>query len=308
LIAGDADKSFAHGQDSRYVLITAATGAQAVWRAQEEKPDVILLQDDLPDMPSTAACRLLRTVPHVGHAVPILIFSAKPATPEQRVIALRAGVWDYLHYPLEPEEFSLRIESYLQAKGRLDAAVGESLVDPATGLLSRPGLVRRARELGALLNRKHGGLACVVFDLQVPLTAIEPGRLLGHVTRQSDGVGAFGDTELGVVAPLTDRLGVLQLAKRVESAIDRELSVRGLLAIGADFGIQIGYEIAGNLRYSPQDPAAVLAGAHTAVREGIPEPEYPRLRRSEPDRSASHEPVALEIPVGVWTEERRRSL
>jgi GGDEF domain-containing protein len=243
----------------------------------------------------------------VGHAVPILIFSATPATPEQRVTALRAGIWDYLQYPFEPEELSLRLEAYLQAKDRLDAALAETLVDPATGLLSRPGLVRRARELGALLNRKHGGLACLVFDLQMPLTAVEPGPLLARVTRLSDGVGAFGQTELGVVAPLTDRDGVVRLAKRVDEALRHELLNRGLLVSATESGVQIGYEVAGNLRYSPKDPAEVLAGASTAVRDGVPELDFPRLHRFDPSRSPGNGRAVPEIPAGVWSEERRRS-
>src|SRR5438552_2217010 len=97
--------------------------------------------------------------------VPILIIATDKPTPEQRVAALRAGAWDFVRHPGDPEEVALKLQTYVQAKRNIDVAFAEGLIDPATGLHSRPGLARRARELGALMARTHGALARVVVML-----------------------------------------------------------------------------------------------------------------------------------------------
>src|SRR6266704_239260 len=99
------------------------------------------------DMSGIDACRLLHSELRIGHTVPTLILTPNKPTPEQRVAALRTGVWDFLLYPPDPEELLLSLETYLQAKRNIDVALA-GLVDPATGLHTRPALARRARELG----------------------------------------------------------------------------------------------------------------------------------------------------------------
>src|SRR2546429_7341256 len=125
---------------------------------------MIIIDAELPDMSGIDACRLLHSDLRIGHTVPTLILTPNKPTPEQRVAALRTGVWDFLLYPPDREELLLSLETYLQAKRNIDVALA-GLVDPATGLHTRPALARRARELGALMSRARGGLACVVFAL-----------------------------------------------------------------------------------------------------------------------------------------------
>src|SRR2546422_2131987 len=72
---------------------------------------------------------------------------------------------------------SLSLETYLQAKRNIDVALA-GLMDPATGLHTRPALARRARELGALMSRARGGLACVVFALDAHAADPKAGSIL----------------------------------------------------------------------------------------------------------------------------------
>ncbi len=147
-------------------VIHVQSAAVALEQAAAFQPDAIILETDLPDMSGIEVCRLLHADPRVGYRVPILLLAAAKPTPEQRVAALRAGAWDFFVHPADPEELSLKLQTYVQAKRNIDVAAAEGLVDPVTGLLSRPGLARRARELGALMTRKHGALACVVFAVE----------------------------------------------------------------------------------------------------------------------------------------------
>src|SRR5439155_22489216 len=92
-------------------------------------------------------------------------------------------------------------------------------VDPATGLHTRPALARRARELGALMSRGRGALACVVFALDADQADPKTGSLVARSARVSDVVGALSPTEFAVLAPATDHTGAVKLAQRIGGAL-----------------------------------------------------------------------------------------
>ncbi|PYO85215.1 MAG: hypothetical protein DMD65_01420, partial [Gemmatimonadetes bacterium] len=120
----------------RYAVVQVQTGALAVEWARNFQPDAIMLAADLPDMTGIDASRLLHADLRIGHNVPILIIATDKPTPEQRVAALRAGAWDFVRHPGDPEEVALKLQTYVQAKRNIDVAFAEGLIDPATGLHS----------------------------------------------------------------------------------------------------------------------------------------------------------------------------
>src|SRR3989475_8107248 len=264
-------------QDTQYsAAVQVHTGTVALAGAPDLRPDPIILDADLPDMSGIDTCRLLHNDLRIGHNVPILILASDKPTPEQRVTALRAGAWDFLPFPLEAEELSLKLQTFVHAKRSIDLALADAAVDPGSGLHSRPALARRARELGALMTRKHGGLACIVFDLDPDPADPQAGRLLVQTARVSDVVGSLSPTEFALLAPATDQAGALKLVHRAASAL------RGTVGGGAsEATLRVGYDAVANLTYSPIDPVALLARAAAAVRNGKPEPDAPWVRRFE---------------------------
>jgi PleD family two-component response regulator len=265
-------------KDNPYAAVVQVhTGTLALQWAPDLRPDTIILEADLPDMSGTAVCRLLHGDPRIGHDVPIVILAPDQPTPEQRVSALQAGAWDYLPYPSTPEDLSLKLQTYVQAKRNIDLALAGGLFDPTTGLYSRPALARRARELGALMARKHGALACVVFALQTDAADTDAGSIVARTARVSDAVGALSPTEFAVIAPATDEAGAVQLAQRIADALCALPGAGGGLA--PESALRVGYDAVANLTYSPIDPVELLARATAAVQSGIPEPHHRWLRR-----------------------------
>ena len=264
-------------QDTQYsAAVQVHTGTLALAWAPDLRPDTIILDADLPDMSGIDACRLLHNDLRIGHNVPILILASDKPTPEQRVTALRAGAWDFIPYPLDADQLSLKLQTFVHAKRSIDLALADAAVDPGSGLHSRPALARRARELGALMTRKHGGLACIVFDLDPDPADPQAGRLLVQTARVSDVVGSLGPTEFAVLAPGTDQVGALKLVRRAAVAL------RGTVGgAAAEATLRVGYDSVVNLTYSPIDPVALLARAAAAVRTGKPEPDAPWVRRFE---------------------------
>jgi CheY-like chemotaxis protein len=290
--------------DTGYSVAEVATGARAFERARHARPDIIILDADLPDMTGLEACRLFRAEQQVGRHVPILLLTSSQPTPEQRVAALRVGVWDFLQHPGDARELSLKLEVYVQAKRNIDATLADGLVDPATGLHSRPGLARRARELGALMARHHGALACVVFAVDASPADPSAATLVAQTARVCDVVGSLGPGEFAVLAPGTSDAGALKLAQRVASVL---CAPPGGAANPVTPGptLRVGYDAVVNLKYSPIDPVALLGRAAAAVRNGRPEPGYPWVRRFEVGAASADDVrvAARSTPPGLVLED-----
>ena len=57
-----------------YILITASSGEEAIHKAASEKPDLILLDVNMPHMTGLEACRLMRENRELAH-VPIILIT-----------------------------------------------------------------------------------------------------------------------------------------------------------------------------------------------------------------------------------------
>ncbi|HNW43535.1 MAG TPA: response regulator, partial [Elusimicrobiales bacterium] len=85
-----------------------ATGAGAVQLAAAEKPDLILLDYGLPDMPGPQICVALKSDPATKH-IPVIILTGEARAVENRVIGLDSGADDYLFKPISPRLLLARI-------------------------------------------------------------------------------------------------------------------------------------------------------------------------------------------------------
>jgi CheY-like chemotaxis protein len=146
-----------------YTVIRAYTGQQALERALSARPDLIILDAQMPDVHGIEVCRLLREDPRFSATVPILITTAGPSGRVQRLDAYRAGAWEFLGQPLDGESLLLKLGTYLAAKRDADRTRDESLLDHDTGLYNMRGLSRRAREIGSEVYRRRQPLACLVL-------------------------------------------------------------------------------------------------------------------------------------------------
>src|SRR5690242_9656573 len=275
LLAGD-------GQDSTrwlknllegagYAVLQERSAHHALERARSTDPDVLLVDQVLPDMAGVELCRALRSDPRVSSSTPILLSLQDPATRAERLAALRAGAWECIAPPHDADEILLKIGAYVHAKLDADRARAEGLLDPMTGLYNRQGLARRARELGSQAFRDHGPLACVVLALD-----IEPAGSLGRyvqaiksAARLSDVIGRLSATEFAVLAPGTDAGGARRLAERLASSLSATTTASAAGAQSAPpVGVRCGYEAVANVGYAPIEPVDLLVRAAAAVRTG----------------------------------------
>lgn len=292
LVAAAEPQSLAVAMEgARLSVLEARSATLAIEWARELRPDVIVLDSDLPDMSGVEACRVLHDDTRIERSVPILMLAADTPTPVQRVAALRAGVWDFLSRSADPAELRLKLQTYVQVRRNIEMSAAGGLLDPVTGLHTRPALARRARELGALMARSHGALACVVVALDAGRADPAAGRLIARASRVSDVVGTLGPTEFAILAPSTDESGAVSIGRRLSGALRDTLGGDPPLSLGST--LRVGYDAVTNLTYSPIDPVELLTRAATAARNGIPHAECPWVRRFDHSTQSRPSPTGL---------------
>jgi two-component system, OmpR family, phosphate regulon response regulator PhoB len=101
--------------------LSAMTGRRGLELAHEKRPDLILLDLMLPDLPGTEICKTLKSDPET-RTIPILMLTAKGEEID-RVLGFTLGADDYVTKPFSVRELLLRIEAILRRSSRSPADV-----------------------------------------------------------------------------------------------------------------------------------------------------------------------------------------
>src|SRR5262249_20594542 len=91
----------------------AATASEAL-AGMDQKPDLALLNLELPDLSGFEVCRRIKAEPGVA-AIPVLLMSATFAKEADRLQALAAGADGYLITPVDPAELLQHIKALVSA-------------------------------------------------------------------------------------------------------------------------------------------------------------------------------------------------
>jgi diguanylate cyclase (GGDEF)-like protein len=226
-----------------YEVQRAYTGRQALQRALEFPPDLIILDNQMPDLSGAEVCKQLRLDPRIGHATPILLSTAGPAGRAQRLEAYRAGAWEFYGQPLDPELLLLKIRNYLEVKLAAARFLDDSLLDDLTGLYNARGMLRRTEEVlaDARRHQREVSLITVVLDDNPRIAALEEAgdlvRRMGDIVKSSvraaDVVGRIGPLRFAVVSAGGAREGAQRLADRLVIALHALRNGHGALDVRA---------------------------------------------------------------------------
>ena len=92
-----------------YPVIEARTGDEALEKLRRERPDLILLDFNMPGRSGVETCREIRD----GSDIPIIILTVRNAE-RDKVLALDAGANDYIVKPFGANELLARIRATLR--------------------------------------------------------------------------------------------------------------------------------------------------------------------------------------------------
>jgi two-component system alkaline phosphatase synthesis response regulator PhoP len=113
LVVDDEPKIVKQARDylerSSFRVVTAGDGKTALAQTRQERPDLIVLDLNLPQMDGLDVCRALRR----ESDVPIIMLTAR-VDETDRLIGLELGADDYITKPFSPRELVARVRAVLR--------------------------------------------------------------------------------------------------------------------------------------------------------------------------------------------------
>jgi two-component system, cell cycle response regulator len=155
--------------EAGYSVVEAENGLAALAACRAERPDLVLLDVDMPVMDGLTTLREMRADPELQD-LPVLFLTARTGGADVAA-GLALGAEDYLRKPCEPAELTARVARTLRAKAqevalaRLAREMNElSTTDVLTGLGNR----RRMEATIQHLLARHGPegvVAVIMYDV-----------------------------------------------------------------------------------------------------------------------------------------------
>ena len=166
-----------------YNTVMASHGAVCLRLAQTEQPDLILLDQMLPDMSGIDVLHQLKANP-ATQRIPVVMLSSEP-DPAMRLAALQAGAEDYLARPVDDQTMMARLRGLFRARqgvgglSPLDQGLGLfGMAEPAQAF-ERPGhvtLVMNRIEAALHLRKQLATVAKDQISILTPDDVYEIGR------------------------------------------------------------------------------------------------------------------------------------
>lgn len=133
-----------------YDVLTATNGEEALRKAVNDNPDIILLDVMMPGMDGFEVCRRIKDNPAIAH-IPVVMVTALTDS-EDRVRGLEAGADDFLSKPVNDTALMARVRSLVRLKMTVDewraretTASQLGVVDLKTSAMNEP--VEKAKVL-----------------------------------------------------------------------------------------------------------------------------------------------------------------
>ena len=146
-----------------YATRTAASGKEALASIADDPPDLILLDDMMPEMRGIMVASLLKADP-ATRMIPIIMVTAQTDR-EARLAALEAGTEDFLSKPVDRAELWLRVRNLLRLKELSDLLENRKMTLEAV-------VLERTAELQVSNQAIRGFIAVAAHDLRTPLASI----------------------------------------------------------------------------------------------------------------------------------------
>lgn len=143
-------------KEEGYEFFDAENGLEAVMKAEEIKPDIILMDAMMPKMDGFEATRTIRTIESIQR-VPVLMLTSLDQK-EDKIKALEAGVNDFISKPFDKLELKARCKSYVEINS-LNQKYTLATLSTITDLPNKTALMKVVS-----LARKNKGLFLIKID------------------------------------------------------------------------------------------------------------------------------------------------
>src|SRR5438128_5990601 len=154
--------------DEGFRVVTAASGEEALRKAEEMRPDIVLLDVVMPDLDGIEVMRQLRE----WRPVPVILLTAKGSTAD-KAKGLDLGADDYIAKPFHPDELAARVRAVMRrssgaAPGQGMISFDDVVIDLERRMVTRSGeLVHLSRTEWLLLQHLAASAGKVVLHTEL---------------------------------------------------------------------------------------------------------------------------------------------
>ena len=212
-------------------VVFASDGIEAIARANDDAPDLILLDVLMPGADGYEVCARLKADPNTRD-IPI-VFVSTLTEEGQEARGLLAGAVDYVTKPVSPAILAARVRNHLAMKRQRDLLELASSRDEVTGLGNRRRLEDGLHSEWGRAARTQSPLTAIVVEIDAfpsfgelygPLATQECLRRVALsvstcARRPGDLVVRFMGDRCIALLPDTDERGALTIAERMRAAV-----------------------------------------------------------------------------------------
>jgi DNA-binding response OmpR family regulator len=130
--------------------VAVACGEEVLAAARKARPDVILLDVELPGISGYAVCRMLKADPALA-GIPVAFLSAH-GTVDARLTGLSFGADDFLTKPIDPRELALRLQLLSNRRQKADGPAARGVLTYEEFCAEASQELRRERSSLALIR------------------------------------------------------------------------------------------------------------------------------------------------------------
>lgn len=212
-------------------VIEAESGEDAIAKIREDKPDLILLDVEMPGISGYETCERLKADDELASTPIIFITGREDAEDEEHGLVI--GGVDYIKKPLSPGLVKARINNQLQLLRYQRQLERLATTDQLTDLWNRRHLLEIAGNEVGRYRRYGRTLSAVIFDIDHfkklndthghaagDFALRECAKTLVDVVRAQDTLARIGGEEFCALLPDTDIEGASQLAEKIRQRVE----------------------------------------------------------------------------------------
>lgn len=249
----------------RVSLLHAYNAAEGLEAVQRHKPDLVLLDVDMPHTDGMTLCRTLKEDPEVSY-IPVIFLTGTMDTPT-KVQAFELGAVDYITKPFDAVELKARVRAALRTKRYHDLLTTKAQIDALTGLWNRGYLNDQLAVDVSVVKRNMQPLSLIMVDIDhfkaINDTYGHPfgdkviqgiAAAFSELSRDSDVVCRYGGEEFAIILRNTSASGALIIAERLRLRLAK-LDLRAgrqQVPITASFGLASNEQFEDQTQLAPE--------------------------------------------------------
>jgi len=216
--------------DPQTQILHATDPIEGIQIATSARPDVVLLDMNLPRMDGLKVCHHLKEREETRDLQILFFTVAHNADHVAR--ALEIGANDYIRKPVDPMELRARVRASLRTKRMVDLLRVQARIDALTGLMNRAGLDDALLAAVSAWDRAGAPMSLLMLDVD-HFKHVNDGlghgigdevlRRIGEIIRSTcrphDAAARFGGDEFAIVFGQTDAEHAPLAARRLLAAL-----------------------------------------------------------------------------------------